>query len=418
MNKILTVALREYLETVKTRAFFFGVILMPVLIVGIMVASVKFMEAAAQEAQPPRPITIIDRHGAVYPLLEKSFAEYNAANPQKQLILSLEPAQDPARFDALLPQVRSGDVSAMIDISPEAVTADGSVRVAQRGAQIDLSRQLSGMVHDAIVRARFAAADPPVDRDRVLFLERPSKIEDVDVATGVAGSDDRRRLKAMTPFIFVFILYMGTMGVSWGLLTSVIEEKNSRIVEVLLSALSPLQLMAGKIIGMVLVGMTMLLVWGVAGFYGARAGDVQYLIEPRTLALAFIYFIPGFLLMSSMLASVGAACNTLKEAQNMSSPLTLVNIVPIMLSLQISQYPNSVLSIALSYIPPITPFVMILRICGDQDLAWWELVATQALLWAAVLAAIWAASKIFRIGILMYGKPPSLGELARWVRYA
>ncbi|HMQ14537.1 MAG TPA: ABC transporter permease [Phycisphaerae bacterium] len=413
MRRALIVALREYVETVKTRAFLFGVILMPAVIVGIMILSLRISEVTRSEAMPPRLVVVFDRHGAVLPHLERSFEEFNAANPNQPLVLVRPGAQEES-FDAALSCVRDGEVEALLEVSADAVSGEGGVRLARRGAQLDLSRQLNRMAQDAIVRVRFEQESPPLDRDYVLGLEHWVRFELVDVATGAADGDEAAR--ALTPFIFVFVLYMGMMGISYGLLTSVIEEKNSRIVEVLLSAVSPLQLMAGKIIGMVLVGVTMLAVWVVVGYCGAQMRGMTYLIEARTLFLAVLYFIPGFLLMSSLLAGVGAACNTLKEAQSMSSPLSLINIVPIMLSFQISQYPNSALSVALSYVPPITPFVMILRICGDQRLPLWELLLTQLLLWASVLAAMWAASKIFRIGILMYGKPPSLIELARWVR--
>jgi ABC-2 type transport system permease protein len=413
MRKVLIVALREYVETVKTRAFLFGVILMPAVIIGIMILSLRISEVTRSEAMPPRLVVVFDRHGAVLPHLERSFEAFNAANPNQPLVL-VRPGAPEESFDAALSRVRDGEVEALLEVSADTVSGEGGVRLARRGAQLDLSRQLNRMAQEAIVRVRFEQESPPLDRDYVLGLERLARFELVDVATGAAGGDEAAR--ALTPFIFVFVLYMGMMGISYGLLTSVIEEKNSRIVEVLLSAVSPLQLMAGKIIGMVLVGGTMLAVWVVVGYGGAQMRGMTYLIEARTLFLAVLYFIPGFLLMSSLLAGVGAACNTLKEAQSMSSPLSLINIVPIMLSFQISQYPNSALSVALSYIPPITPFVMILRICGDQRLPLWELLLTQLLLWASVLAAMWGASKVFRIGILMYGKPPSLVELARWVR--
>ena len=122
--------------------------------------------------------------------------------------------------------------------------------------------------------------------------------------------------------------------------------------------------------------------------------------------------------MAALLAAVGSVCNTLKEAQSMSSPLTILNIVPMVLWFPLTQNPGSVLGVALSFIPPITPFVMILRICADPDTPLWQIVASLALLWLSVIAMVWAAGKVFRIGVLMYGKAPTLKELVRWVRYA
>ena len=239
----------------------------------------------------------------------------------------------------------------------------------------------------------------------------------MDVASGreTTGNEVTRFL---APFEFMFLLFMGTMTISQGLLTSVIEEKSSRVVEVLLSAVSPTQLMAGKILGMVAVGAVLLTIWGGVGYGGAQARDVGYLVTPHRLTYMVLYFVPGFLLTSAFLAAVGAACNSIKEAQSMAAPLTLLTIVPMMLWWAITLNPTSTLSIVLSYIPPITPFVMILRICADSETPLVQVISTLLLLWLAVLVTIWGAGKIFRVGVLMYGKPPSLKELFRWLRYA
>ncbi|GAG35303.1 unnamed protein product, partial [marine sediment metagenome] len=246
--------------------------------------------------------------------------------------------------------------------------------------------------------------------ERVTRLQSPVGFRQVDVTSGqeTTGSELTR---FMTPFAFMFLLFMGTMTISQGLLTSVIEEKSSRVVEVLLSAVSPTQLMGGKILGMVGVGAVLLTIWGGVGYGGALARDMSYLVTPYQLTYLVLYFVPGFLLTSAFLAAVGAACNSIKEAQSMAAPLTLLTIVPMMLWWAITQNPNSTLSIVLSYIPPITPFVMILRVCADPEIPIIEIVATQAVLWVSVLLTIWLAGKIFRVGVLMYGKPPSPREL-------
>ena len=108
----------------------------------------------------------------------------------------------------------------------------------------------------------------------------------------------------------------------------------------------------------------------------------------------------------------------MNPAQSMTTPITILTIVPIMFWFYLAEHPSAVWSIVLSYIPPIIPFVMILRICADPATPLWQIVTTLAVLWGSVLVAIWAAGKIFRVGVLMYGKPPSLRELVRWVRYS
>ena len=273
------------------------------------------------------------------------------------------------------------------------------------------------MVNAAVFDVRCRQADPPVDPAEIAALQAKVPIEPIDVETGTVGSDNTI-VRLITPFAVMFLLFMGTMQISYGLLTSVIEEKSSRVVEVLLSAVSPVQLMAGKIIGMVTVGALLLCVWGGVGFATAHARGYGDLVSGTVLFYAVLYFVPGFLLLSAMLGAIGSACNTLKEAQSMASPITILNVVPMVLWYQISQNPGSIYNVVLSHIPPITPFIMILRICADPHTPLWQIITSLALLWISVLATIWAAGKIFRIGVLMYGKPPSLGELLRWLRYA
>lgn len=413
MRKIYVVAAREFLETVKTRAFFIGVILMPALIVGAIFLSNRITAGGRNEQAPLKRIAVIDEHGAVLEPLRARVAEHNARNPNQPLEAEAFDGDEAAARE----RVRTFDLYAYILIPRDAVVADAACRLGRADSQLMLGKALSRLAEEAVKDARFAAAHPPIDRKRVEKLEREVNVAQVDVVTG-AMVEDEGMARLMTPFILVFLLYMGTFGISMGLLTSVLEEKSTRVVELLLAALSPTQLMAGKILGMAAVGMVVLATWSSVGWFSARSQHMEHLITPARMAFLVLYFIPGFLFMAAIMAGIGAACNTLKEAQSMSSPLTIFNIVPMMLWFYLSQYPHTPLSVGLSFIPPITPMVMILRICADPQIPVWQIVATLALLWASVFAAIWAAGKIFRVGVLMYGKAPTLGELARWVRYA
>lgn len=413
MNKIYVIAVREFLETVKTRAFFIGVILMPAFIVGAIFLSQRITQAGGKEQAPLRKIAVIDQHGAVFGPLRQRVAAQNVRNPSQPLeAVSFDGNETTARE-----RVRAFDFYAYLIIPEGAVSADEPCRLGRSDSQLVLGKTIGRIAEEAVKDARFAATEPPIDRTRVEKLERDVNVAQVDVVSGQTVEDEGMA-RLMTPFILVFLLYMGTFGISMGLLTSVLEEKSTRVVELLLAAVSPTQLMAGKILGMAAVGVVVLLTWSSVGWFSARSQHMEHLLTPAKLAFLVLYFIPGFLFMAALMAGIGAACNTLKEAQSMSSPLTIFNIVPMMLWFYLSQYPHTPLSVGLSFIPPITPMVMILRICADPQIPVWQIVATLALLWASVLVAIWAAGKIFRMGVLMYGKAPTLTELARWVRYA
>lgn len=424
MSKVLTVAAREFVETVKTKTFFISSVLIPGLMLTLIFGSQWIADLSEQEEVPTRHIDVVDQTDGVFDHLARLVAEYNEQYPQRKIEMHRVDA-DAAEPEQLRAQVLENERQAYLIIPAAVLTpappdADADAALCEFGrkdSKLETQMAVERMVGEAVTAVRFERADPPIDIERVTRLQSPVGFRQVDVSSGqeTTGSELTR---FMTPFAFMFLLFMGTMTISQGLLTSVIEEKSSRVVEVLLSAVSPIQLMGGKILGMVGVGAVLLLIWGAVGYGGALARDMSYLVKPDHLTYLALYFVPGFLLSSAFLAAVGAACNSIKEAQSMAAPLTLLTVVPMMLWWAITQNPNSMLAIVLSYIPPITPFVMILRICADPEIPMIEVVATQAVLWVSVLLTIWLAGKIFRVGVLMYGKPPSPAELLRWLRYA
>ena len=437
MRKLITVAIREFIETVKTKTFFITSILLPLIMLGLIFGSQGIAEIAEKEAIPTKQFAVIDRAG-VAEALAGSFDQYNQEYPQRKFALERVTAADDT-VEKLRQRVNNGELYAYLIIPAEVLSVAPTPTTAQAPEELDspatpadapvacefgrkdgnpeVAERLRGMLNDAIVRVRFQQTDPPIDLARVQTLQQPVDIVNIDVKTGQETTGDDM-IRFMTPFAFMFLLFMGTMTISQGLLTSVIEEKSSRVVEVLLSAVSPTQLMAGKILGMVCVGAVLLSIWGGVGYGGAHARGMGYLVTPYHLTYVILYFVPGFLLISAFLAAVGAACNTIKEAQSMAAPLTILTIIPMMLWWLIMLNPSSMLSIVLSYIPPITPFVMILRVCADPEIPLFQVVTTLLLLWASVIVTIWMAGKIFRVGVLMYGKPPSIKELIRWMRYA
>lgn len=442
MNKIIVVAIREFIETVKTKTFFITSVLLPMLMLLLIFGSQGIAELAEKEAQPTKTFLVQDRSGVLYDALAAEIEQYNQQNPHRKYELErvAELDQDAAELAERVKRdefyayvVIPADVLEVPETPPAAETSESEAAPGGAGLSFlppgaktcefgrkdgnpEISERFKAMLSNAVIRTRFAHSDPPLDIERIQRLQRPVGLRQVDVQTGAETGSDMIRF--MAPFAYMFLLFMGTMTISQGLLTSVIEEKNSRVVEVLLSAVSPFQLMGGKILGMVCVGALLMAIWGFVGYRGAQTRDMGYLVTGAHLTYVALYFIPGFLLMAAFLAAAGAACNTIKEAQSMAAPLTILSIVPMMLWWLIMLNPNSVLSVTLSYIPPITPFVMILRVCADPRIPMFQVVTTLIVLWTSVLAMIWLAGKIFRVGVLMYGKPPSFKELCRWLRYA
>jgi ABC-2 type transport system permease protein len=213
----------------------------------------------------------------------------------------------------------------------------------------------------------------------------------------------------------MFLIYMGIIGIGQQILSSVIEEKNSRIIEVLLSAVTPFQLMTGKILGLAGIGLTVTSLWAVTAYGAALWQGLEIEITAGLLLYFLLYYILGFLLFSSILAGIGSICNTLKETQSLMMPIVVVFMVPLMSWYKLVQSPDGLLARVLSFIPPVTPLVMILRISAGSGVWAIEILASIVLLTVAVLVTMWLAAKIFRTGILMYGKRPSAREIFRWL---
>lgn len=417
MDKVVAVARREFLATVRTKAFILSVVMMPGLIVIGIFGGRAVERMALEEQRATRRIAVVDQAGDVLPHLTWQVEAYNQERPNQRFELEPEAGQaDAARIEEqLADRVRRGELYAYILVAPDAVTGEAGAVLARKDNQLQVGQRLESWIREAVIAARLARAQ--IDPRQIHELrERPIPVTGRDVATG-APVTENRMARALLPFAFMFLLFMGTFGIAQGLLTSLIEEKGSRIIEVLLSAVSPTQLLAGKVLGLAGVGFLLLGAWGAVGYLAAQKYQVAELVTGYRLTLAALYFVPGFLLIAALMAAIGSACNELKEAQSMVFPISLLTIIPMIFWFYLSEHPDAIFSIALSYVPPITPFVMILRICADPGTPLWQIVSTLALLWIAVIAAIWAAGKVFRVGVLMYGKPPTLGELLRWVRY-
>jgi ABC-2 type transport system permease protein len=410
MHKVTTVAIREFVETVRTKAFLISSVIIPLVMIGIIFGSERFASVIEGGSAVRRELVIVNASADLFAQLTTQVEQYNTQSDGATYAL-VEIEGDPALAD-LKQRVQAGEFYAYLIIPDDVIEPGATVEFGRADSQFRVRQEIRQFLTEAVVQERFARAG--VDAAQIAQLRRPVPLEEVDVATGARAENQLATL--MMPFVFMFVLFLGTFGISQGLLTSLIEEKSSRVVEVLLAAVSPLQLMAGKIIGMIGVGFVVIGIWGAIGYFGARYQDMAHLISARDIFIAVLYFVPTFLMFGALLAGVGSAFNSLKEAQTMTFPLSIAVIIPMMLWFQLAQNPDSVFATTLSFIPPLIPFVMILRISADPGTPVWQIAASLIELWVVALVCIWAAAKIFRIGLLMHGQPPSFKQLTRWVR--
>ncbi len=322
--------------------------------------------------------------------------------------------------------INDGTLFAYFVINPDPVAGpEGCKYVSNNFTDDDLKNWFTRYAADE-VRSRLINK-AKIDPDVAKRLQSPIRFESKQISETGEEEDVKTTdiASQWAPVAFVYLLWLSVFMIAQSLMTNTIEEKSNKIMEVLLSSVSPIQLMAGKIIGIAGTGLTMIGSWIIffliaLKFLPLLFGqgpeiDFSLIIRDPIYLTSFIgYFILGYMLLSAILVGIGSVCNSLKEAQNLMMPVTLILIVPLIAMVPIGKDPNGMIAKVLSYVPPFTPFVMMNRAAGPPSTM--EYVITTILLIVSIVVALWAAAKVFRVGILMTGKPPKVSEILRWIR--
>jgi ABC-2 type transport system permease protein len=419
MRKIYKVAEREFTETVKTRTFLISLLFIPIIIGGVMF----FSEKLAPRKDAPRPpvrVRVASPSKELSQEVETVFREYNKAHPLGSIALGVVSATDGSVEEQGKKDLRSGQLDAFGAMEGDLESQEGAIRLftyRPKPSQVDALGTVERLLREAVIDRRYETRG--LDREMV---EGISKVSIQWTELGEERGQERaqgqgqRMARMMVPFAFMYLIFLGIVGMGQHMISSIIEEKNSRIIEVLLSAISPFELMAGKIAGLAAVGLAVTALWGAAAYGAARWQGIQIDVGAGLLVYSLLYYILGFVLFSAILAGVGSICNTIKETQSLMMPIMLVFVIPMVAWPRLAQEPNGELARVLSYVPPTTPMVMVLRLSSGTDIWMGEIVLSILALIAGVLAAMWAAAKIFRTGILLYGKRPGVREILRWMR--
>ncbi len=292
-------------------------------------------------------------------------------------------------------------------------------------ADSDLPNQLQSILNRELRRSQYLVRgmDTVVVND-VQGMHLPVKKLDPGKAEGEEEVSQADVLRDYAPIGFVYLLWISIMQVASMLLNNTVEEKSNRIIEVLLSSVTAWELMAGKLIGIAAIGITILTCW-----LGSAAGLLWYWSSPEavlisnlldvifddTLLPAFIfYFLGGYFMYAGIFLAIGSVCNTIKEAQNFMGPVMMIMMVPIFTMMFIPKDPHGTLATVLSWIPLYTPFIMMNRAAAEPPM--FDLVGTSILLVVSNIAVLWLCGRIFRTGILRTGQPPRLVEMLRWMR--
>jgi len=417
MQKILKVAQREYIETVKTKTFIFMILMLPVMILLIVHFAGK-LQGAGSADRPPLKVVVTDLSGELRDQIEASFNKHNIDNPKRKVELRESKATEEQEKQRL----RRGELDVYVVLDKDVLEEAGKMHVFTHKPKpwiIEALWTVESPLRDAVFRQRcrqINLSPEDVGKLRNLPIER--------MEVGSTGGQERvqsegdRVVKMMIPFFFMYLLFIGILTMGQQMLSSIIEEKNSRVIEVLLSAVSPFELMAGKVLGLVSVGLTVVFLWGISAIGAARWQGLSLDIGPAILTYFILYYVLAFFLFGSFMVGIGSICNTIKETQSLLKPVIILCVVPIIAWQNIIRDANGTLARVLSFFPITTPMVMILRLSSGTEIWIVETLFSIVLLAASVLGGVWVAARVFRTGILMYGKRPGLREVGRWLKQA
>lgn len=423
MLKIWLVFKREYLVRVRTKAFILTTLALPVLTIAYFVFVVAI---AKQQMDRTLKIAILDSAGGLAGPVARGFSgKLPNGQPAFTVVRTDERPGDEDKLRAeLRAQVQKGQLDGYLVIPGDVLESKG-VEFHTRNPG-DLTRVVSirEAVNQAIIARRFS--DRGVHFEDLGQLIREVNIKLVKVSK--QGESEEKGQTLISALIMIMFLYMTLVIYGVTTMRSVLEEKTTRVVEILVSSLRPFQLLAGKILGVAAVALTQYLIWmasaGLLAGYGVtmaaafrpQVGSLSLHLPAELLVSAVLFFLAGYLLYASLFAAVGAAVSSEQDAQQYQLPVVLPIVLSVVLFNVILRDPNSTRSIVLSMIPFFAPVLMVLRI-ALQTPPLWQVALCLAIMALTTAGVVWFSARIYRVGLLMYGKRPSVVELLRWLRY-
>jgi ABC-type Na+ efflux pump permease subunit len=432
VDKIWTIAVREYRAIVGAKAFLIALVLMPVLMfAGIAVQSVVKGHVSPKQKR----IVVLDGTGVLLPKIQeaaKARNELKSAGPQDEgeTLPRLEieagstgPVTDQKRLE-LADRARGGEIDAFVEIPADVFQeerAEGPAKVIFYAENAPLSEErgwLAGVIGDAVRTRRLELAN--IDPDTVRQADMPVPVQPQRLPEKASSGEVEQPAQAsevqaaLVPFGMMMLMWMVIFLAAQPMLESAMEEKSQRIAEVLLGSVNCFQLMLGKLLGGIGGSLTVLVVYGIGGYLAARHYDVANMIPMRVLPWFIAFQVLAVLLFGSIFMAIGASVNQIKEAQGLLLPAWLFFMYPLFVWFQVVQEPNGSLATWLSLVPPGIPLMMVLRIGASAAVPLWQPLAGMVIMVAFTLAVVVAAARVFRIGILAQGKAPSMIELVRW----
>jgi ABC-2 type transport system permease protein len=437
MHNIFLIARREYLERVRSKTFLIMTILVPVLMIGLTVGPSMLMFKLMNEGTK-HFVVVASRQSVgdairdqlsdtqareskkVADAKQKSLRRGGEPVPSSHAIIDVDTNTSAAEIATLKEKVGNKELDGVIVATDNAVAAHKLPYITRDVSSFIQTTILEEGVGEALRRESLKSkglSDPEIDR-----VFQSTELETQNAVEGGPGVGNPQ-LTFYGTFAMMMILYMSLLLYGINVMRSVLEEKTSRIMEVMLSVAQPKEMMAGKILGVGSVGVTQLAIWnltaGALAAYGlgVSGAPLTAILSGKMLAAFIGFFLLGYALYSTLYAAIGAMVNSEQEAQQIQFLVLMPIIAAIAMAFPVLQNPGSQVAIWASMIPFTAPIIMFIRI-AVQTPPWWEIAISIALTAGTIYGLIVLCGRIYRVGILMYGKKPTLPEIMKWIRYA
>lgn len=441
MRKTIVVAVREYQAAVKTKAFIISLVLMPVLMGGAMAIQALMHDRVDTT---DKHVAIFDETGQLYSAIAEALRQRNESDRSQGGIYAKEDdtrVQVAPRFLVEKVEAAGRDIEQIrFDLS-ERVRADellgfviipsGALDVRPGGQPVpidyhsnrptydDFHRWLSGKLDTLVREQRLASAN--VDLDVVNKALQPVPVSNkglvaMDDAGNITVAEDTNiTANVFVPLGLMMLMFMVVMIAAQPLMQTVIEEKMQRIAEVLLASVTPFELMMGKLLGVVGVSLTIATLYLCGAFVAVHKAGFGNLFPAHLVWWFVVFQAMAVLMYGSIFIAIGAAVTDLREAQSLLTPVMLFVVAPMFVWIKVVREPNSSFALTASLIPPVTPMLMTIRQAVPPGVPSWQPALGIGLVLLTTIVCVYAASRIFRIGILMQGKGAKLGEIVQWV---
>ena len=435
------IARREYLARVKTKGYWLATIILPL----FMAAMIFLPSLLIMKSRGTHRMAIVDETGQVgtqlVAELTRREAETEPAKGGRQLeqMQKKSEREQRAQFEvelvppgadrvaqraALDARLLAGEIDSWIRIGPESIEKSAVEYRAESVSNFLTQRRLEDALSEVVGRSRLEAAG--LDAQKVGELTKEVELDTVRVSAEGSRAEAGMAGFFLAYFLF-FLLYMVVAIYGAQVMNGVIEEKTSRVVEVVLSTVKPFELMLGKLFGIGLAGLTQLAIWlgamlaltspALIGALAWVSSDNLPQVAPAVVVHFLLHFLLGFFFFATLYAAIGSACNNVQEAQQFAGVVVVFLVAPAVMMVPVINDPDSTMAVVLSLIPPLTPLLMMLRIAVKMP-PLWQILLGYVLSASFTTFLVWVCSRIYRVGILMYGKKPTFRELWRWLRYA